>query len=348
LDAGTYTGTITVTSTAPAATIATIPVELTVAPRFGSIQIVATTPAGVQGNTTFTSASGDADLGALSLTTTNGTAASASFRKRFGSYDITQSLPAGWELDSLTCTGDTDGGSTLDAATGRADIDLDPNETIVCTFANSRDDAAVRLATQRAINKYLVRRGDRIVSAQPDIAARLRGRNEMRPGNFAADATRGEIRVAMNGSLSGLVNHARAQRPQMPGEARQQEQRLDVWFAADYSSISDNRAGDSADSEFGIVQLGLDVALDDQTIVGLMVQRHDRHSAGGIAPARIDGAGWMVGPYAARELENGVIVDLLALFGQSENDINPLGFYTDSFETDRYLIRANISGEWTE
>lgn len=356
LAAGTYNGTITVSSTAPAATIASIPVTLTVAPRFGTIQIVATTPGGTHGNTTFTYASADTDLNGLSLATASGTAASATFTKRFGTYDITQSLPVGWELDSLTCTGDTDGGSVIDLASGRADIDLDANEAIVCTFANSRDDAAVRLATQRAINNYLVRRGDRIVSAQPDIAARLRGRDATSPGNFAADATRGEIRVAMNGSLSGLINHAQASAPHMPGDVTRNEQRVDVWFAADYSSISDDRAGDSAESEFGIIQLGVDFALDDDTIVGLMVQRDWMDetqetiatAAGGIAPARIDGAGWMVGPYAAKELDNGIIVDVLALFGQSDNDINPLGFYTDSFETGRYLLRANISGEWVD
>ncbi len=356
LAAGTYNGTITVSSTSPSATIATIPVALTVAPRFGSIQIVATTPGGTQGNATFTYASADSDLNGLSLITASGTASSATFTKRFGTYDITQSLPAGWELDSLSCTGDTDGGSVIDLSAGRADVDLDANETIVCTFANSRDDAAVRLATQRAINNYLVRRGDRIVSAQPDIAARLRGRDAMRPGSFSADATRGEIRVAVNGSLSGMINHAKASAPRIPGDTTDDEQRFDVWFAADYSSISDNRAGDSAESEFGIVQLGVDYALDDDTIVGFMVQ-HDwmdetqetvATAAGGVSPAQIDGAGWMAGPYAARELENGIIVDVLALFGQSDNDINPLGFYTDRFETDRYLVRANISGEWAD
>ncbi|WP_421789861.1 Ig-like domain-containing protein [Hyphobacterium sp.] len=356
LSPGVHNGTITVSSTAPAATIATIPVQVTVAPRFGTIQIVATTPGGLQGDNTFTYASADADLGGLSLTTSGGTASSASFRKTFGTYDITQSLPVGWELDSLTCAGDTDGGSVINATTGRADIDLDANETIVCTFVNSRDDAAVRLATSRAINNYLVRRGDRILSAQPDIASRLRARNEMRPGNFTADASRGEIRVAMNGSLSGLINHAQSNRAQMPGDAAQQASRFDAWFAADYSSLSDDRAGDSAESEFGILQFGFDFALDDQTVLGVMIQRDWMDetqetiatAAGGIAPAQIDGAGWMAGPYLAHQMDNGVIVDVLALFGQSDNDINPLGFYTDSFETNRYLLRANISGEWVD
>lgn len=356
LDAGTYNGTITVSSVSPTATITTIPVALTVAPRNGSIQIIATTPGGLQGDASFSYASSDADFNGLSLTTTGGAANSATFQKRFGAYDITQSLPAGWELDTLTCTGDTDGGSVINVATGRADIDLDANETIVCTFANSRDDAAVRLATTRAINNYLVRRADRIVSAQPDIASRLRGREGVRPVNFSADATRGEVRLAMNGSLNGMVNHARANDASMPGESHQDEQRFDLWFAADYSSISDDRAGDSAESEFGIVQLGFDYAVDDRTIVGVMVQRDWMDetqetiaaAAGGVAPAQVDGAGWMVGPYAARELDNGVIIDVLALFGQSDNDINPLGFYTDTFETDRYLVRANISGEWID
>lgn len=356
LTAGTYNGTVTVSRSSSSAIVTTIPVTLTVAPRFGSIQIVATTPGGTQGNTSFTYTSSDTDLDGLSLATTGGTASSASFRKRFGTYDITQNLPAGWELDSLSCAGDTDGGSVIDLASGRADIDLDANETIVCTFANSRDDEAVRIATQRAINNYLVRRGDRILNAQPDIASRLRARDQMRPGSFSADATRGEVRLTMNGSLSGAINHAKANRPQFDNEEGEERQRWDAWISADYSSISDNRAGDRAESEFGIVQLGVDFAMDDRTIVGLMLQ-HDwmdetqeaiAVAAGGIAPARIDGAGWMFGPYAARQLENGLIVDVLALFGQSENDINPLGFYTDSFETDRYLIRANVSGEWAQ
>jgi hypothetical protein len=356
LAAGTHNGVVTVTRIAPAGVVTTIPVVLTVAPRFGSLQIVATTPGGTHGDETFGYSSADPSLNGLSLTTSGGTAASSAFTLVQGAYDLTQNLPTGWELDGLTCVGDDDNGSVLDAATGRADIDLDANETIICTFSNSRDDDAVRLATRRAINNYLVRRGDRIISAAPDISNRLRARFEQSPGQFSADATQGEMRVTMSGSLAGMRNHAKANQVQMPGSTAPDDHAFDVWFAADFSSISDDRAGDGAESDFGIFQFGVDFAADERTVLGLMVQ-HDwmgetqrmiATAAGGISPARIDGSGWMAGPYAARKMDNGVIVDVLALVGRSDNDIDPLGLYTDSFETSRYLLRANVSGEWID
>ncbi|MEE2565079.1 Ig-like domain-containing protein [Hyphobacterium marinum] len=353
LDAGTYNGTITVSSTAPAAVITTIPVTLTVAPRYGSIRIVATTPGGTHGDTSFTYASSDTDLNGLSLTTSGGTAGSATFRKRFGTYDITQSLPVGWELDTLTCAGDADNGSVIDVASGRADIDLDPNETIVCTFANSRDDDAVRIATQRAINNYLVRRADRIVSSLPQLNNRLRAHEESRAGDFAADVVGGEYRVAMNGSLAGMRAQAR---DGSDADDVGNPSRFDLWFSAEFSGISDDRAGDSADSEFGVVQIGADWLVNEKTVVGLLVQRDWMDetqetvaaAAGGVSPATIDGVGWMAGPYLVHEFAEGVVFDVLAMYGQSDNDINPLGFYEDSFSTDRFVIRATISGEWAD
>jgi hypothetical protein len=33
-------------------------------------------------------------------------------------------------------------------------------------------------------------------------------------------------------------------------------------------------------------------------------------------------------------------------WGQSDNEISPLGTYKDSFDTDRWLTKANLSGNW--
>jgi len=51
------------------------------------------------------------------------------------SYDITESLPDGWQLDSATCTGGSDPGS-LDGNT--LTVALGPAEDVTCTFSNSR------------------------------------------------------------------------------------------------------------------------------------------------------------------------------------------------------------------
>ena len=48
-----------------------------------------------------------------------------------GSYDVTEDVPAGWDLDGVVCTG---GDSTV-AANG-VTVHLDPGEDVMCTFTN--------------------------------------------------------------------------------------------------------------------------------------------------------------------------------------------------------------------
>jgi len=373
LEAGTYTGTVTVINlsgggaaaktpnaharAAGNTTVVAIPLTVTIAERRGTIQLVSTTPGGVQRDATFDFASSDADLDAISLTTQGGHAASTPVRKLLGSYDVTQSLPEGWRLDSLSCVGDTDNGSVIDLAAGRVDIDLDANENIVCTFANTRDEAEVRLATQRAIRNFLVRRADSLLNAAPELTRRVRDRNTSSPGQFSADINGGNRMVSMGASLAGMRNHAAASTPQMPGEgvARSADSGgADIWLAANYASVSDERSGDAADSAFGVVQLGVDWAVDDRTVAGVMLQ-HDWADettdeiavrAGAVRGARVSGSGWMAGPYLVREISDGVWFDALALYGQSDNTVDPLGLYEDTFETDRFMVRMNLSGEW--
>jgi hypothetical protein len=55
-----------------------------------------------------------------------------------GSYTVWQSAATGWRLAGITCIGDNDGGSDLAAGEERATLDLDPGESLVCTFTNAR------------------------------------------------------------------------------------------------------------------------------------------------------------------------------------------------------------------
>lgn len=372
LEAGSYTGTITVinldgdaiakganaTSQAEGdSVVVAIPLTVTVAERRGTIQLVSTTPGGVERDASFAFVSSDPDFDGLTLTTVGGSAATAPVRKLLGRYDVTQILPQGWRLDTLSCVGDVDGGSVIDLAAGRVDIDLDANETIICTFANTRDEAEVRLATQRAIRNFMVRRADRILDATPDLTSRIRGRETRSPGHVSADINGGSRMVSMGGSLAGMRNHATDAAPQMPGAEATRPGRdtgMDVWLAASFSSLSDDRAGDGSDSAFGVLQIGSDWALSEQTLVGVMLQRDwmdetatdIAERAGGIRGARVGGEGWLAGPYVVHTLADGVWFDALAMWGQSTNTIDPLGLYEDSFETDRYLLRLNLSGEW--
>jgi len=67
--------------------------------------------------------------------------------------------------------------------------------------------------------------------------------------------------------------------------------------------------------------------------------------AGGLAGAEADGTGWMAGPYGVWEPRPGLTVGGLGLWGQSTNDVSPLGFYEDQFDTTRFMLSARIKGE---
>jgi len=376
LEPGVYTGTVRVIDTAagpvsaasasqgggsparPRATglIVAIPITITIEESRGTVQLVSTTPGGVQSDATFAFASSDGDFDGLELATSGGRAASDPVEKQYGTYDVMQAVPEGWRIEDIACTGDTDGGSVIDLEAGRVDIDLDGGEAIVCTFQNTRDEEAVRLATMRAINNFMVRRADRILSGAPDLSRRMSSRNMSSPGHFSADVQGGRTTMSMSTSLSGVRNHVNQSRPQMPRaqDGETDATAFDVWIQADYSALSDDRDGADVSSDFGLVQLGADWRAGERTLVGVMVQRdwmeevsaEIAESAGAIRGARVEGTGWMAGPYLIREIVEGAYLDVLVLWGQSDNTVDALGLYQDDFETTRMMIRANLTGEW--
>ncbi len=66
-----------------------------------------------------------------------------------GTYTVAEAAIAGWSLAGLACT-DPDNGTAIDLATRSAAIDLDPGETVVCTFNNVAD--AGRLTIVKQVN----------------------------------------------------------------------------------------------------------------------------------------------------------------------------------------------------
>src|SRR5262249_49271119 len=63
---------------------------------------------------------------------------------------------------------------------------------------------------------------------------------------------------------------------------------------------------------------------------------------------RIDGRGWMVGPYATARLSENVFLQGRAAWGKSDNDVSPFLTYTDNFSSTRWLMSSTLSGRWQE
>jgi outer membrane autotransporter protein len=59
------------------------------------------------------------------------------------------------------------------------------------------------------------------------------------------------------------------------------------------------------------------------------------------------GTGWMMGPYfVTRHSTQPLYLEGRLLYGQTANDIAPLGTYTDSFDTKRWLAQLRATGEY--
>ena len=77
----------------------------------------------------------------FSITTSGGSGSQSFTSLSAGSYTVTESAPpAGWDFTSLTCV-DEDSGTTVSGQT--ANIDLDPGETVSCTYTNTKRGSIV-------------------------------------------------------------------------------------------------------------------------------------------------------------------------------------------------------------
>ena len=370
LPAGTYVATVTVVIDDPAAgtaqakasgstdglVLATVPVTVEVEERFGAFELVILSPTGLSNGSAFSYASDIPQIDGLSVPANAGESRTRIEALLNGSYEITQSVPDGWRLESVSCTGDLDGGTVVDPTTGKIDVDLDAGESLSCTFENARDEDAIRLATQRAIRNFMARRGDRLLETAPDLSTRFTERGSVEGGSFSANGTALRTQMDFRTSLSGFRNRAAANAvgdnkdlmtPVMEG--------WDIWVSAEYARVEDERVGSGIDAKFFAAQLGIDYQVKDNLILGALVQydwmsEEDEELAqgvGAVAGAQVEGDGVMVGPYGVWQVSDTLVLDAMGLWGTSDNRVNPLGYYEDGFETTRFLLRANATGQFT-
>lgn len=322
------------------------------------------------GNGTFTFSSPQAELDAISLTTASGRAQSNAVSLAAGTYTITEDILAVWNLTDLQCF-DPDGGSSVNINTRTATIDLDDGEAIECTFTNTFTDTPER--TRRIIKNFLNRRIGMLLSEELDRNRYLRripgalwgetngnGNDTGAPASFAFQPSKGTIRGRFAASLSQImayqqqVEMARLKKLGMKlglngsAETKPQTPRRgwDFWIEGHYNHFKDDNGGADRKGHFGIIYAGLDYLVDPAILVGLLAQYDTTTDKSGTLGSDVRGHGWMVGPYVSARLTPNLLFDARAAWGQSDNKIKPFGTYTDNFDTNRWLVRANLTGNW--
>ncbi len=115
---------------------------------------------------------------------------------------------------------------------------------------------------------------------------------------------------------------------------------LPVWF-----NVTGNWSSqDNVDSAYALAVLGAHRRINQNLLVGAMLQFDYAKSENG--SSEVDGTGWLIGPYLVAKLpDHPVYFEGRALYGQTSNEISPLGTYRDKFDSDRWLLQSRVTGE---
>lgn len=118
--------------------------------------------------------------------------------------------------------------------------------------------------------------------------------------------------------------------------------RMTVWSEGSITLFDDDLTDHG---RFGIVHAGADYLATPDLLLGIATQVDWMSQRNRTNTGRTSGIGWMVGPTLTARLDEGYFFDAVLSAGQSYNEVNPLGTYTDDFTTTRLLASASIIGD---
>jgi len=270
-----------------------------------------------------------------------------------GSYTLTQSAPDGVGNTAIRCTDDNSSGNT----TARTlTVNIATLETVTCTFTS----ISSRQKTVDTINRFLSKRADLILSSEPPSGRRIdrlkRGVGGSTPLSFANGDLNSFLPFSAQVSTASdsyslstsflQMRQAAASLALAHGDQRGirhiPNYRWDAWFEAQYKKFD---AGPDS-GHFAIAYFGADYLVNDNLLIGALVQIDDMEDNSASLSSSVDGTGWMMGPYVTARLAPNLYFDGRVAVGTSTNNISPFNTYTDEFSTDRWMAMAGITGDF--
>ena len=119
----------------------------------------------------------------------------------------------------------------------------------------------------------------------------------------------------------------------------------DVWVEGRYSAFDDDAGNLDRDGHVGVLYVGGDYRIAPNMIVGALAQFDWAKDDSGVLASKVDGNGWMIGPYLSAQVHENIYFDLRAAWGRSTNDLT-LDTVTGGFDTSRWLVKGALAGNW--
>ncbi len=257
--------------------------------------------------------------------------------------------------------------------TGAGDLTIDINAGVAQDAASNPNTAATQVLvscgsgcgedatiahTQRVLQNYTGKRIRHITAQGPELSALLiedgKGGgingffntpfdlnfNGTKSSNSGSFSTTLQQFVKLTHSLNANSNGVEVGNPS-PSPAN-------VWIKGRWAKTNDDRDDVDEESDFGIIYLGADYRFSGDLLIGLLGQYDwfDESSQG--FGSKAEGEGWMIGPYLVSRLKDNLTMDVRAAWGQSDNKINPIGSYWDSYDSERWQVEGNLTGSFRE
>jgi outer membrane autotransporter protein len=168
----------------------------------------------------------------------------------------------------------------------------------------------------------------------------------------ADDAAMGSQTIQFSGSLSRMRRDAASARMALgAGDGGslplgyETYSPWDIWVEGRYSAFDDDAGNLNRDGHVGVLYVGGDYRVASDMIVGALVQFDWSKDDSSALASKVDGNGWMAGPYLSARVHENIYLDLRAAWGRSSNDMT-LGATTGGFDTTRWLVKGRLAGNW--
>lgn len=101
---------------------------------------------------------------------------------------------------------------------------------------------------------------------------------------------------------------------------------------------------DGMDSKYSFGAIGRNFKINDNLIIGGMGQFDYSDTTDGTATHK--NKSWLVGPYAVVKAANQPLYfEASILYGQGQNDVSPLGTYSDQYDSELWMYNLGVTGE---
>lgn len=222
------------------------------------------------------------------------------------------------------------------AASGTGDFSIEvPADVVIDGSGNGNASSNLSSATnvitettQDGVSDFVQGQANAIFSTTPNVGGFLNG-GGVASRNFNLNATNGVFRLNFNGSLLTT------------GSSKNFAGKTDVWA----SLLATRSETSTSTGEFIVGYLGAHRFVNQNLLVGGMVQFDYGSETNSATTASGTGRGFMVGPYVAGKIgTSGLAFEAQARWGRSFNSISPIGTYTDAYETERWMARVRLEG----